>query len=422
VSTALWVVAWPVVVVGLLRSAYYMVDLWWVGQLGDVELTALSAGSFAWWIVLQVTGLAGTGVHALSAQAEGADDRSAIAGLLLQGAWVGVAMWAAIAAVVLLGAPLYFDLIGIEGEPAGPGIAWLRAAGVLAGSAVFAGLVDSVFRGLGRTDLALRVVSLGLVVNGLLDPLFILWAGLGLPGAAIATAVAELVAGAYGLVLLARLDVLPTWASPSWSAMRDITRIGAPIAVSGVVFSAVYVVLGRVISSFGAEEVAALGVGHRLEAIPYLTAVGFMVAASTLVGQHEGAGDRAAGTRSAAAAAALCVAICLVCAVPAIVWAPELYGLFSSDPTILEAGTTYFRIQALVWGFMALEVVYEGAFAGRGHTLPALVIGGVGTLLRIPLAVALAWYTPLGVDGVWIAIAVSTLLKGVVMAGWFHRS
>jgi Na+-driven multidrug efflux pump len=71
---------------------------------------------------------------------------------------------------------------------------------------------------------------------------------------------------------------------------------------------------------------------------------------------------------------------------------------------------------------MALEVVYEGAFAGRGHTLPALVIGGVGTLLRIPLAVALAWYTPLGVDGVWIAIAVSTLLKGVVMAGWFHRS
>jgi Na+-driven multidrug efflux pump len=94
---------------------------------------------------------------------------------------------------------------------------------------------------------------------------------------------------------------------------------------------------------------------------------------------------------------------------------------FTDDPATVQAGAVYLRWQAAAFVFMALEVVYSGAFTGAGNTVPTFWIESLFTGLRIPLAIALASWAGYGVAGVWMAIAASTFVKGVLFGLWWRR-
>ncbi|MCB9681283.1 MAG: MATE family efflux transporter [Alphaproteobacteria bacterium] len=419
-------VAWPMVALGWVRSLYLVADAWWVGRLGSDALTALSVTSFAWWILNQCGELAATGVHALSAQAEGGGRRSSLGALAGHGVLVGLVVWAAVAASSPWWSRAYLAAMDLP-----QGVVHDLSAPFLVVSAVSAvglgmqAVVAAVFRGLGQTRWALGMTVVGLVLNTALDPWFI-WGGgplaaMGLAGAAWATGLSALVSAVVGAVVLAREGMVLVLAPGAVRAARRIVAIGGPITVMGIGFSLVYVILGRLITSLGVHHMAALGVGHRLESFTYLASVGFSVAAATMVGQHLGAGDVSGAREAARTAARWCTVVMLVGGALGWVAAEPLYRAFSDDPRIIEAGVVYYRFQCAVWVFMGFEVVYEGAFTGAGHTRPPLWISGTLTAARLPMAWAFAVGLGLGIDGVWAAVALSTLLKGVVLRAWWAR-
>jgi putative MATE family efflux protein len=424
---AVWAVGWPMVALGWLKSVYFLTDSYFVGRLGDAELAALGGAAFAWWMIYIVCDLAAIGTHALSARHEGAGRRERIRPAVTQGMWVAVAVCLFLAVAAWPARGLYFDLLDFARQSrehlAGQeylGASLLGAAG-LAGHAV----VSAVFRGVGDTRTALWIAAVTLVANGLLDPLCIWGLGpipaMGIAGAAWATAAANLAGVGIGLVVLARRNLLPTADRPKAATMWLITRVGAPVTVSGLGFSLVYVLLGRFINDFGTEHMAALGVGHRLESLAYLFAVGLMVGAATMVGQHLGAGNPKMAARSAWVAAAICTIGMVPIAVGLFVFAEPLFGFFTDEPASAAAGVHYLQIQTLVLVFMGLEVVFEGAFSGAGDTMPTLWILGSLTAARIPLAWLFAYQLDWGIGGVWWAIAVTTVLKGIVLPAWFAR-
>ena len=424
---AVWAVAWPMVALGWLKSVYFLTDSYWVGRLGEAELAALGGAAFAWWMVYIVCDMAAVGTHALSARHEGAGRSERIRPVLTQGLWVAAAVSVLLIVAAWPARGLYFDLLdfsrGTREHLAGSeylGATLLGAAG-LAGHAA----VGAVFRGIGDTRTALWIAGVTLVVNAGLDPLFIWGLGplpaMGIAGAAWATAAANLAGVAVGLVLLGRRGLLPTARGPRLATMGLIARIGTPVTISGLGFSLVYVLLGRFINDFGTEHMAALGVGHRLESVAYLFSVGLMVGAATMVGQHLGAGNPREAARSAHVAAAMCTVGMVPIAIGLFLFAAPLLGLFTDDPATAAAGVHYLRIQTLVLVFMGLEIVYEGGFSGAGDTMPTLCITGSLTAARIPLAWLFAYQLGWGIDGAWWAIAVSTVLKGIVLPAWFSR-
>jgi Na+-driven multidrug efflux pump len=104
----------------------------------------------------------------------------------------------------------------------------------------------------------------------------------------------------------------------------------------------------------------------------------------------------------------------------AMVLAPGLIArAFSADPAVIAVASRYLVIVAVSELFMAAEIVFEGAFGGAGDTMPPLLVAGPLTLVRVPLAYWLAVTLGWGVDGVWWAISLSTVSKGLLMALWF---
>ena len=415
------------VVIGLCRSCYYLCDSFWIGKLGTTHLAALGGSAFAWWMMFITCNIAGYGVGTLVARHEGAGTRQNIAPAVVQGLWVGLGIYGALLIFALPLREFYFDLLGfvagseeqlLGSEYIGVG---LIGAFALAAHAV----TLAAFRGLGDTRTALWITATSLLLNGALDPILIWgWMGaptLGIAGAAWATTAANAVAAVLGAIILARKGYLLTPRLPQIRTLKVITRIGLPIAAEGVGFSLVYVLLGRFITAFGSEQMAALGVGHRLESLAFMICVGFQVGASTMVGQYLGANDIKGATRAANRAAALCIAVVLPTCILLYVFAPQLFELFTDDPATISAGVLYLRIQALVAVFMGIEVVFQGGFNGSGDTVPPLIIGVTFTAARLPLAWLLAWPLGMGIAGVWWAIAISTIVKGIVCWLWFRR-
>lgn len=414
------------VAMGLLKTTYFLTDSVWLGMLGDDALAAAGGAAFGWWMLLLVGEIAGTGTHALVAQAIGGNHSSRVGSLAAQGAWVALFTAILVQACHPL-VPLYFDLLGFGPESAEAVLGRSYLGVSLWGALAFTlhGALGGVYRGTGDTRTILWITAVTVAANVVLDPLMI-WGiggagGMGMDGAAWATVAANVLGAALAWLWLNR-EQRPHQELPKTETVLRMVEIGLPNSARGIAFSMIYVILGRMITPYGAHQMAALGVGHRIESIPYLTSVGFEVGAATLVGQYVGAGDLQGARRAQRSAVAWCVGLIVPSAVGLYFGAEWLFSWFANSPQTIAAGASYLRIQSAVFVFMALECVYQGGFTGVGRTVPAFWIGATGTAMRIPLAAGLAWGLGWGVEGIWWAIALSTLTKGLAMAFWFERS
>lgn len=98
---------------------------------------------------------------------------------------------------------------------------------------------------------------------------------------------------------------------------------------------------------------------------------------------------------------------------------PEFFiRIFISEPEVVQMGVDYLKIIAICEIFMCLEGAATGAFQGMGRTIPPSVTGIILNTMRIPVAVLLS-STKLGLNGVWLTLSISCVLKGTVLPAWF---
>jgi putative MATE family efflux protein len=411
----------PAATAALLQAGFLVVDAFWLGRVGAVALAAVSTAGFVMWLAQTLGEGMASGSGAVLASAVGAGDRDAAARAAAAG--MTLAVWGAIIVLVLglWSSRSVFVFMGTAEDVTGSGLTylWLILIGMPA-YFLFA-WISSALRAVGDAGAALRLLALAAAVNVVLDPVLIFGFGplprLEVGGAALATVCSWLVACGRGWWLLGRMELQPRYLAflrppgESWSALR----VGLPLGLEGALFSVIYIVLTRFTTSFGTAAVAALGVGHKLEILNYFVCAGMGAAATTLVGQNLGAGNP---TRAARAAwRSLFLTMLPVGFVTALLVSfPETaVSVFIGDEAVITAGETYVLLVGMSQLFMAAEVVLLGVFAGAQWTVvPAVVVVGL-TAARVPLAYFLleaGW----GVEGVWLAIAATTVIKGSLLA------
>jgi putative MATE family efflux protein len=422
-------VALPAVASSLLMTLFFSVDTFWIGtRVGPTALAAASTAVFWIWLLISVAEMVNVGLTAVASRRYGEGRPAEAARIAGDALLLSLVLGVVCAVVGTPNVPRLFALMHTPPEVTALGTRYLGT--YLLGAPLIFGFfaIDAAFRAAGDTRTPFLLLSASVGVTLILDPVLIVGWGpfpaLGVAGAAIATISTRAVAFALGLTIVGRRGVLKI-GRPDWATMLTICRIGLPTAVTGVVFSLIYVAVTRTATQFGTPALAALGIGHRVESWLYMIGVGFGAATAAIVGQNMGAGrvDRAAQ------AGWISVGFCTVFGVAAcaieLMFPERFASIFSNDPLVIAEAAKYLRIAAFSQLGICAEIVLEGALGGAGYTLAPMLTSTVFTAARIPIA---AWAAArYGSTGLWWTISLTALLRAAGMlaiwrAGRWKRS
>ena len=420
-------VAVPIVLSNLLTASYQIVNGLWVGQLGMQAIAAVAASGPMFYVLVSLgSGLATAG-SVLIAQYEGArrgegvDHIAAQTLLMVAGVGAGFAL-----AGWLLSRPL-LHAIGVE-----PGLEGLTAhylAISYLGMVPLFGFmaIQGMLQAVGEVRFAFRVMLASVLVNAALDPVFIFLLHWGVAGAAIATVTAQVLALALGLqhILTGRsaLHLKPAHFRPDLGHMKRAFAIGMPASIEQATRTFGSLALMSTAAQFGAQGLAAFGMGTRLMNFFFGPILGLSVATAAVVGQNIGAGrmDRAeaAGRLCAWLGFGVLTAIGLAL-VPA---APFIMGAMSpNDPGLIRSATGFVYVFAPFLGLMAVSQTLLGVFRGAGSTRQSMTISIVMQWgFQLPTAWGLAFLTGAGVTGVWWSYVAANVAASVIAILWFAR-
>jgi len=401
----------PAVAMMACHFSFNLIDSIWVGRLiGPAALAAVSTAGFYVWVALSLGEMVEIGLIAVAARRHGEGNPERAARAAAAAVLYALVAGAVVSLVGLAVMDSLFRLMTVPAEVARLGHSYL-ATWLLGGPLVFGFFaIEATFRAAGDTRTPFRMLAGSVLVSIVLDPLLI--PHLGVEGAALTSVMVRGGGFLLGVVIALRRGLIRV-AAPDWRALPTIVRIGAPLSLAGVLLSGIYMLLTRFTSRFGTPALAALGVGHKMEGLGFIAISGFSLAASALVGQNLGAGQEARAREAVRLTVQYCLIVTVTTAVAFLAIPGTLVALFTSDSGVIADGTLYLRVIAFAQIGQSFELILEGALAGAGYTFWPQIVSTSLTALRIPLA---AWWSGLvGLLGIWLALSVTAILRGVAM-------
>jgi MATE family, multidrug efflux pump len=409
----------PAVAMMACHFSFNVIDSLWVGRLiGPAGLAAVSTAGFYVWILLSLGEMVEVGLIAVAARRHGEGDPEAAARAAAAAVLYAVVAGLVVSLFGLVVMDALFRLMTVPPEVARLGHQYL-STWLLGGPLVFGFFaVEATFRASGDTHTPFLLLAVSVALSVGLDPLLIRGVGpfprLGVEGAALASVMVRGGGFLIGIIIALRRGLIRLHA-PDWRAIPTIFAVGAPLSLSGVLFSMIYMLLTRFTSRFGTPALAALGIGHKVEGIGFLAISGFALSASALVGQNLGAGQEDRARAAVRLTVRYCLTITVITAAAFLAFPRALAGLFTTDPAVIADGSLYLRIIALSQVGQTFEIILEGAMGGAGYTFWPMIASSSLSALRIPLA---AWWAgALGLAGIWWAISLTSVGRGAAM-GW----
>ncbi len=425
VMSAVLTLAMPIVVQSLFQVLIGTVDLKMVGVLGSDAIAAVGMGRQVIMIIMILILAVSTGATAIVARNVGSGDQRQAARAAGNAFRLVLLFSAIMTPVGLLTAPRILELLGASPEVMGFGLDYMR---IFYFSVIFFlsnFMARSVFQGAGNTktplviDVIMNLVNVG--ANYLL--IFGIWIfpEMGVAGAAMGSAIARfvgsvlgwgaLLSGRYGLQV--KVADLLGW---DGSGMKNILSIGIPAAFQGMARNisniALVATLARTVA--GMAAISAFTVGMNITQYALMPGLAVGTAAASLTGINLGAKDPRRAEASGWSAAWFGAAVMGFFGAVSFIFAPWLLAFFSDDAEMIRVGVPFIRIIAVAEPFHAIAIILSRSMQGAGYTYKPFIITVVSWLLvRVPLAVGLAFFADMQATGVWIAIAASLLLSGL---------
>lgn len=178
-------------------------------------------------------------------------------------------------------------------------------------------------------------------------------------------------------------------------------------------------VLTRMVSSFGDGAIATQRVGGQIESITWNVADGFAAALNAFSAQNFGAGKIDRVKKGYYLSAATIAVWGALIGVLFILFPEGIASVFFHEPDVIVTAVGYLVIIGIGEPFMCVEIVSSGAISGLGNTKLCSMISVIFTGSRIPLAYLLS-HTALGLHGIWWALTITSICKGIVFMLAFH--
>lgn len=422
IFTSLTALALPIMGTSLLQMAYNLTDMAWVGRVSPQAVAAVGTAGMYTWLSQGVAALAKMGGQIKVAHSLG-EGKPEEASKYAQGAiQMGIVFGLIYALIMIVWTKPLIGFFGLSDQATiTDSEIYLKIA---CGGIVFPylnSILTGIFTAQGDSKTPFKANFTGLVANMVLDPLLIFGIGpvpaMGVRGAAIATVTAQLI---VTLVFVASagkdrefFNRVHLFQKTPWSHINTMARLGLPAAVQNLIYTSISMVLTRFVAAFGVAAVAAQRVGSQIESISWMTADGFGAAINSFVAQNYGGKQYGRVKKGYHIAAGVMVVWGTVCSLVLICLARPIFRLFITEPGIVPMGVSYLVVLGFCQMFMCIELTTVGALSGIGRTFLCSIISIILTAARIPLAMFLG-RTALGLDGIWWAYTISTVMKGIV--------
>jgi putative MATE family efflux protein len=425
VATLLRLAAPNVVVNVVLIAVTATVDAHFVGRIGPQALAGLSLVFPLIMLMQQMANSSmGGAIASAIARAIGAGRHDDASALVVHGIIIAAAMAAIFSAVLLLGGPALYRLMGGSGET--------RAAALEYSNAIFAGALaywllstlTSVVRGAGQAAILALVYIAAEALHIVLVPLLMFGFGplppLGIPGAGIATVASFTASTAvlFWYIASGRTAVQLTLRGLRLDRRLfiEILRVGAPMSLQPILNNLALATLTGFVGALGAVQLAGFGVAVRLEYLLYPLAFGLGAGALAMVGTNIGAGNFARAARVAWIAAALAAAVTASIGLFGVTL-PDLWtSLFTSLPDIHVLAARYLSITGVAYGFIGLGLTLASSFQAAGRPLwPLIAITGRASVVTVG-GWTVVHLTGAGLDGLAAVAAAGLMVYGASLA------
>lgn len=420
--------ALPIMGTSFIQMAYNLTDVMWLGRLSTDSVAAVGTAGFFLWLAASLVMISQVGIGVSVAQSYGRGDKKEARRYITSGFQLNIAIALTYGAVLYLFREQIIGFFNIrEASVSDMAVSYLS---IISTGMIFF-FMNPVFsttlNSSGNSVTPFKTNTIGLIINMVLDPLIIFGIGpfprLEVNGAAIATVTAQIVVTMIFLYIGYRKGTLYSHAriieKPDLKRISRIAELGIPPFVQMGTHAVVSIIITRLVAGFGSIPIAVQSIGSQIESISWMTSEGFASAISAFVGQNYGAGKVDRIREGYQKGIRILGGFGIVASLMLIFAAEPLFSLFTpEDPEAIKEGVKYLRILGLSQFFMSIEIGTAGAFNGLGKTLPPTVVGMTLNASRIPLAVIMS-STALGLLGIWWAISISSIIKGIILYSWF---
>lgn len=418
--------ATPVVIAKLSFTAMGIVDTAMVGRLGATPQAAVGIAT-TYMFTLYVFGLGLIGViNTFVSQNHGAGRLDRCGVVLGHGQRIATVVGAVTLIILLLSGPL-FHWSGLSAGVSDQGYSYLVFRVIGLPGVFWYWTYNAYLEGLGETRTPMLISLAANGINIVLDYTLIFGVGpipaLGVEGAGIATALSNLfMLGCFVVVIhrrksvYRRYGVRSIWAPINWDLMRRMIRIGLPMGVQLFLEIGAFLVISVMVGWVSDVSLAANQVALRVMSVSFMTAWGVSVAATTLVGRHQG--ERQPDLAAAAARRALLLIFGFTVIYGAVFASlpRTLAELFTPFDNVATAATTLIYVAAVIQVFDGQQMVAYGALRGAGDTRwPLYVVVSLSWGFGVPLVYILTIPVGLGVLGAWLGVLAMLASQAMVL-------
>lgn len=418
--------ALPMVISMLVNSLYNIVDSFFVAQVSEDTMTAIS-------IVYPLQNLAnavgvgfGVGINAAVAYYLGAGNgkaanRSATLGIILS-ALHGIVL----AGICVLFIRPFISMFTDSEEIVAYGLDYFYIVIAFAPVLTLGMAFEKVLQATGKMKTTMFCMAIGAVANIILDPIFISGLGaipaMGVFGAALATGIGQSLSliSYIAVFLLAKIPVrLRLERRGEEKICRKLYYVGIPASLNLALPSFMITVLNAILAAFAEVYVLILGVYYKLQTFIYFTISGIVQGIRPLISYNLGAGrkDRVIGIFKVTLLLSLGVMVIgtiLCLAIP-----KQLMDIFTDTPQTMEQGAVALRIISAGFIVSAISVVVSGSFEALGKGMPSLIISLLRYIAILPIALLMSYLFQAA--GVWHSFWITELLSAVVSCILFWR-
>jgi len=420
VLKGLFFISVPVVFANLLQTVYQLTDTFWVGRLGAESVAAVSISFPIVFLMLSLAmGLTSAGTIFVS-QYNGKGDKKMVNYVSAQ-----TVLLTAISAVVVsvigyvLAGPL-ISLIGAEDIVYAGAVSYIRI--------IFLGLIFmfsyanfiSILRGVGEVKLPFYLVLFTVLLNFIVDPLFMFGFGpipaMGVSGVALATVICQALAVLMGFVVLFRgnygIKIHFRDLKVDFKWVRKLFYIGLPTSLEMSSRSIGMIFVTVLATGLGTVVLASLGIGLNILGIVIIPAVGLSISVSTMIGNNLGARKFERCDDIVKKSLMIIISFLLLIGVFVFFFAEPLVGFFiPGDPGVIVMAAELLRAMSVTFFCIGIQMIFIGTLRGAGKTRVSMILAFAQIGFLVAISLILTKYILLNEWGIWLAYPISNVLS-----------